>query len=83
MPGVTGPADFQKLSIKQGTCHRTGYIYRPCDYVFTDLCLSVHGGGVCLPHCMLGYTPLGSACWDTVFKRAVRILLECILVRLI
>ena len=30
---------------------------------------------------MLGYTPpLCSACWDTVNKRAVRILLECILV---
>ena len=31
--------------------------------------------------CMLGYTPLPlySACWDTVNKRAVRILLECIL----
>ena len=31
--------------------------------------------------CMLGYTsPLRSACWDTVNKRAVRIPLECILV---
>ena len=30
--------------------------------------------------CMLGYTPLPSACWDAVNKRAVRILLECILV---
>ena len=28
------------------------------------------------------YTSLGSACWDTVNKRAVRILLECILVYL-
>ena len=26
------------------------------------------------------YTPPGNACWDTVNKRAVRILLECILV---
>ena len=25
-------------------------------------------------------TPLGSACWDTINKRAVRILMECILV---
>ena len=31
--------------------------------------------------CMLGYTPLPpSACWDTVNKRTVRILLERILV---
>ena len=30
--------------------------------------------------CMLGYTPPSSACWDTVNKRAVCILLECILV---
>ena len=30
--------------------------------------------------CMLGYTPLYSACWDTVNKRTVRIPLECILV---
>ena len=30
--------------------------------------------------CMRGYTHLPSACWDTVNKRAVRILLECILV---
>ena len=29
--------------------------------------------------CMLGYTPLHSAFWDTVNKRAVRIRLECIL----
>ena len=29
--------------------------------------------------CMLGYIPLPSACWDTVNKRPVRILLECIL----
>ena len=29
---------------------------------------------------MLGYTPLPSACWDTVNKRAVHILLKCILV---
>ena len=28
-------------------------------------------------------TPLSSACWDTVNKRAVRILLECILVFLL
>ena len=30
--------------------------------------------------CILGYTLLYSACWDTINKRAVRILLECILV---
>ena len=30
--------------------------------------------------CMLAYSPLPSACWDTVNKWAVRILLECILV---
>ena len=28
----------------------------------------------------LGRPPLHNACWDTVNKRAVRILLECILV---
>ena len=32
-----------------------------------------------LAQCMLGYTPQPSACWDTVNKRAVRLLLECIL----
>ena len=49
---------------------------------------SVHGG--CLPYCMLGYThPLGRhpslgrqppplILWDTVNKRVVRIILECI-----
>ena len=54
---------------------------------------SVHGGGDCLPQCMLGYTPqeqtppLGAdippaQCMlgDTGNKRAVRTLLECILV---
>ena len=53
---------------------------------------SVHGGGWCLPHFMLGYTPLGrrppphiqtphSPSHTTVYsnKRAVRILLKCIL----
>ena len=51
--------------------------------------LSVHGGGGCLPHCMLGYTTttptqtplLPSACWDTINKWAVRMLLEYILVQ--
>ena len=34
--------------------------------------------------CMLGYTSLlRSACWDTVNKRAVSILLECILVEIV
>ena len=34
--------------------------------------------------CMLGYTPLlRRACWDTVNKRAVSILLECILVEIV
>ena len=48
--------------------------------VFTPVCHSVHRG-VC--HTSSGQTPLGrhpllrSACWDTVNKQAVRILLEC------
>ena len=63
------------------TAHKQGY-------VFTPVC---HSG--CLPQCMLGYTPqeqtppLGAdtpsaQCMlgDTGNKRAVRILLECILV---
>ena len=41
--------------------------------VFTPVCHSVHRGGVCHTppgqtppaQCMLGYTPLPSACWDT------------------
>ena len=46
--------------------------------VFTPVCHSVHMGGSAIPP---GQTaPLCSACWDTVNKRAVRILLECILV---
>ena len=56
-------------------------------YVFTGVCLST--GGVCSiaagKHIPLGrYPPArhppGSACWDTVKKRAVSIPLECILV---
>ena len=55
--------------------------------VFTPVCHSVHRGG--LPHTYPwadkppGQKPPpspGSACWDTVNKRAVRILLECNLV---
>ena len=66
--------------------------------VFTPVCHSVHRVGVSATHpwadtpqgrcpspaqCMLGYTPPHSACWDAVNKRAVRILLECILVCLL
>ena len=48
-------------------------------YVFTRVCDSVHIGG--LPDTPpRADTPLHSACWDIVNKRAVRILLECILV---
>ena len=40
-----------------------------------------HSPGQTSPaQCMLGYTPLHSAGWDTVNKRAIRILLECRLV---
>ena len=64
------------------------------EVVFTRVCRSVHRGG-CLPLVPGGClppgrqppgrhpwadTPLRSACWNTVNKRAVRILLECILV---
>ena len=48
--------------------------------IFAPVCHSVHGGGG-VPQ---AGTPPGQvhprACWDTVNKRAVRILLECILV---
>ena len=63
---------------------------------FTPGCHSVHRGGVCHTHSSgirdrhpPGQTPPGqthplrSACWDTVHKRAVHILLECILVYII
>ena len=47
-------------------------------------CLSVHMGEVCPIACWdahpPGRSPLRSACWDMVNKRAVRIPLECILV---
>ena len=65
-------------------------------YFFTRVCDSVHGG-VCPSACWDTHplpgpeadtppgpeadTPLSSACWDTVTKRAVRILLECNFVR--
>ena len=64
--------------------------------VFTPVCHSIHRG-VCVSATPLGQTspgqippmhagihtpPLPSGCWDTVNKRAVRILLECILVEI-
>ena len=62
--------------------------YRPqrsCGKVmFLHLSVTLFTGGSAThppDQCMLGYTPpLLSACWDTVNKRAVRILLECILI---
>ena len=54
-----------------GGTHPTGM--QSC---YTGLSFCSQGGG-CLPKCMLGYTPLRSACWEI---RAISILLECILV---
>ena len=62
--------------------------------VFTPVCHSVHREAGCLPEegCLPGGgvvdtpPPCGQndrmrrACWDTVNKRVVRILLECILI---
>ena len=49
--------------------------------MFLHLPVILFHGGECLPHTPLGkHPPLRSACWDTVNKRAVRILLEYILV---
>ena len=68
-----------------------GNIFRSVCQEFCPL-----GGGGCLPQCMLGYThllgsrppreqtpPPGSRLQHTVNERAVRILLECILVLLL
>ena len=55
-------------------------------YVFTPVCQSFcsQGGSTWAGTPWAGTPPagtlLGNACWDTVNKRAVRILLECILV---
>ena len=49
--------------------------------VFTPVCHSVHGGGVCIQRGLgLGRPPSHGILWDTINKRVVRILLECILV---
>ena len=60
------------------------YFYRPqrsCGKVMFLTCLSFCSqGGVCPGE--VGRHPPRNACWDTVNKRAVRILLECILVGL-
>ena len=50
-------------------------------YVFTPVCHSVHGGGggVCIQEGGWAYLPL-RILWDTANERAVRILVECILV---
>ena len=57
------------------------YFYRPqtkfAKGMFLHVSVCPQGVG-CLPHCMLGYTPsLCSTCWNMVYKRAVRIPLEC------
>ena len=58
----------------------------PADSLWADTLLGryppcpVHAGIHTSTQCMLGYTPLRCACWDTVNKRALRIPLECILV---
>ena len=51
------------------------------DNVFTPVCHSIHRGEVChtlwADTPLIRHPPLRSACWDTVNKREVRILLEC------
>ena len=61
------------LPIFPGFPVRLGNLFYTCQSVipFTGACVC------CYPP---GQTPMRSACWDTVNKRAVRILLECILV---
>ena len=59
MRGVTGPAHFQKLSIKHGTCHRTGYVYRP-QTKFTKV-MFYRPVSVCPQEGC--FCPI--ACWDT------------------
>ena len=74
------------LRFNDKKCH----CYRPqrsCGKViFSEACVknSVHGGGGCLPQCMLGYTdpPSRHPPSRRPLPRTARILLECILVSL-
>ena len=45
------------VTIRKQSCRKVMFLHLSVSH-------SVHGGGY-LPQCILGYTPLPSACWDT------------------
>ena len=89
---IPGSGIFIFACFDSCTCYRPQTKFAKVMFLHLSVSHSVHKGGGCLPQCMLGYTPRSrhppgadtppAQCMqgDTGNKRAVRILLECILV---